>query len=265
MSQELSSEATQLSTVNQTSIIVVGESGSGKSSIIRLITGNQQIPVSRSPSACTTEFKHYSFSDSAADSNFVFVDTPPLPDASDLLVCQRYTTALIQYLKQNDLCSVSLLLFVMKPTAITQSVQDQHEWWMKHFCSIRNTTLTVPSLLVITHCDSEDPPARWWTLNSAQLHNQYGWDRGVPAVSVTAVDLNDHAENRWLYQWFISRLKNSRQTLLYKIKTMTEHSLPVPIDLLVETNQLDIDHDEHKSVSPTDNALAGKKNNCCLM
>ena len=199
-------------------VLVFGSSGVGKTSLLNIITG-QNNRTSSSALGCTFEATNYEIV-KIRDIEYQFIDTAGLNEGSSGTVPSKTAlTNLINLVLQNK-AGFNLLIMVIKCGRIDAATERQYKLFANHLgCNV------VPMILVVTCCEGENSLSAW----SENTENQYALARyGMKfrAVVGTSCAKSRNAQIELAYS---TLRQNSKESV---IKEIERHSLSFPIRLV---------------------------------
>ncbi|KXN87237.1 hypothetical protein AN958_09048, partial [Leucoagaricus sp. SymC.cos] len=164
-------------------IIIFGETGTGKSSIINMISGEEQpvAPTSNGPIGCT--FKSDPHTVTPGEVTYTLWDTAGLnegeagsvPANTALLHLQALIGKLSTY-------GISLLIYCVRGSRYRDVLKHNYEIFWRIICQE-----SIPIVIVVTGLENEDSELRegWWTANKEELI-RHGMDfRGHACITAT--------------------------------------------------------------------------------
>jgi predicted GTPase len=150
-------------------VILIGESGVGKSALINQVHDANVVESNDRAAGCTMESTKVSgLIKDHPDLELHLYDTAGLSESADGSV--PTTKAFVQLIK---LCyaipgGIHLLIFCHKKGRIaTKQFKTNYRIFYEELCE-----KNIPSLLVITDCDNDEPLSQWWDNNKDCVQNQ---------------------------------------------------------------------------------------------
>ncbi|TEB33773.1 hypothetical protein FA13DRAFT_111745 [Coprinellus micaceus] len=150
-------------------VVLFGETGVGKSSVINMLLGTEEATVSPNALGCTLSSTGYE--GAIGEQNYTFWDTIGLNEGDQGKVPNMTAvTALYHLLKSlSNKGGVSLLVFCMRSPRITDAGHKNWLLFRDIICQGR-----VPTVLAVTHLDSQEAMDGWWSENEQAFVGQYG-------------------------------------------------------------------------------------------
>jgi len=198
-------------------ILVFGEAGKGKSSVIKLVTDDESIITSDGAIGCTFECKTYE------TDHFIFIDTTGLGEGSQGTVPNATAIQqLIKFIKDNK-DGFSLMVMVRKKDRITNIDENNYKLFYETLSEEK-----IPILLVITHCDFDEPIDQWWQKNKSHFLQGYkmNFKEGI-SVCAADKDVIEKIKPK-LYKDILQVKKSSKINL---IEAFHQFSLEAPVPL----------------------------------
>lgn len=143
-------------------VLVFGSTGSGKTSLCNAVSG-QSYPTASSARGVT--FQSTMYPPFRSNGNwYSLTDTVGLNESSDGTVSSDESIAQIIKLIHNSRDGYNLLVHVMRAPRITQSHVDNYK-----FFSEKLAGSNIPTILVVTGCENEEPMDAWARKNSKEF------------------------------------------------------------------------------------------------
>lgn len=136
-------------------VLVIGASCVGKSSLINLLIGKAEAPVSDSARGTTKEIKPYT--SNYNDVNYEFNDTIGLDIGQNIVKNFDGIKGIIEI--AFDLKGFSCVLFVIRKGAIDAMTENNYHLFINYIFGNK-----IPTGLIVTHCDDEDD-MNWYDNN----------------------------------------------------------------------------------------------------
>ena len=155
---------------NHRNILIVGDVGAGKSSVVNLIAGEGLAETSDGAAPSTLSSQEYIVTFDGV--KFSLHDTAGMHEAKGSMKDKEYLQSvyqacmLISKLEQSG--GISLLMFCVKGTRITSSVQETYSLFREVFCHHQ-----VPVVTVVTHLEQYADMEQWWNKNEKHI-KEYG-------------------------------------------------------------------------------------------
>jgi len=205
-------------------VLLVGSTGVGKSSIIKLLTGNENVKTSDAAVGCTLEYATWE------TNGWHFTDTIGLNEGSPGTVASRVAAKkLVKFIRENG-TGFSLIILVHRNDRISEMDDDNYHLFYEALCENK-----VPLLLAITHCDFDDPVDRYWNENKVcfigkqRTAGQYGWNV-KDAVCVCTIDKAKMEKSSSVVRpEYHKRREQSKKDLFM---AMSKNALPHPIQIV---------------------------------
>lgn len=135
-------------------VLVFGSTGVGKTSLCNALTGGAR-PTNNGPFGVTAKTHIYAPL-RHGDSSVQIVDTAGLHESEGGTVNTETAVKQLIELLQSSKEGFHLLIHVARATRITKQQDEDHEFFVR-----RMTESKVPTLLVLTGCENEEPMSRW--------------------------------------------------------------------------------------------------------
>jgi tRNA U34 5-carboxymethylaminomethyl modifying GTPase MnmE/TrmE len=141
-------------------IVLFGQSGVGKSSVVNLIAGEERAKTSPDAVRCTMHWEEYSIDFDGC--TYKVFDTVGLKElqlgTKEHLQIIMNAYELIK--KLNDEGGIDLLLFCVRASRFTSTIQNNYRLFYEWLCEEK-----VPIILVLTGLEREQNTEDWWTKN----------------------------------------------------------------------------------------------------
>jgi len=200
-------------------VLVVGSSGVGKSSVIKLLTGNQEIKTSDGATGCSFEYQAYDIG------KWCFVDTVGLNEGTKGTVkSSEAAKKLIKFLRDNAQ-GFSLVVMVKKKERITTLDESNYQFFQTILCENK-----IPLVMVVTHCDFEEPVNRWWSDNKSEFIGTYDMKIAQAECVCSITDESLQTHNSKVVPLYKEARQESRQRLFDMFES-TALNAPLRIDL----------------------------------
>jgi len=202
-------------------ILIIGETGSGKSSVIKLLTGNKEIPTSDQAIGCTFECKIYDHGE------FLFIDTTGFGEGSKGTVPDAKAVGkLIKFLTANK-DGFSLIVTVRQRGKITEIDENNYKLFHDTLCEEK-----IPNLLLITGCELDDPINQWWNCNKKFFIDNYKM-KFVSGICICAADDDTIQKMNPSVQQIVKDVREMSKMEL--IKSLQKLPLQYPVPLYIDT------------------------------
>ena len=187
-------------------VLVFGATGVGKTSVCNVLSGRNR-PTSNGPLGVTE--KTHIYAPFEYDGVRVqLIDTAGLHESSGGTVPPDEAVMQIVELLKSSRDGFNLLLHVARASRLTKEQEEDHEFFVRKMTEGR-----VPTLLVLTNCENEDPMHAWVERNRAAFA-KFGYAELVPGCFASGGKLEEH---------YASLRASSREDLL---KHVVERALP---------------------------------------
>jgi len=192
-------------------VIIFGESGVGKSSVVNLIFNKKIAKISNSAIGCTFETTLYKGVNDNV--NYNIYDTAGLSESEVGTVKPDEAVGnLIKLIRSLDK-GVHLLIMVMKQGRINNTIYNNYKIFYEGIFDCK-----IPLLLVVTHCELDDPLDKWWLENKGLIKNRFKL-KIADCLCITTLNEGKYAST------FKNEYKKSGTKLITSIVT---HSLNKP-------------------------------------
>lgn len=139
---------------NPIKVLVFGGVGTGKTSACNILA-EQEHPVSNAAVGVTFQFEDYEpFFDDEIDIHLT--DTVGLNEGSKGTVSPTDAIKSLIKLLKKSVEGYSLLIQVMRCGRITKDLEDNYKFFFEALCQEK-----IPILLIVTHCEEEEPMSVW--------------------------------------------------------------------------------------------------------
>jgi hypothetical protein len=163
-------------------VIVFGETGAGKSSVVNMLqcNGEANAVANTSSDVSGTTFRNTLYPKIIQDLPFNVFDTVGLNEASGGTVpAVKAIQALYELIeKLGD--GVSLLVYVMRASRITEIVESNYKLFHDIFCAGK-----VPIVIVITGLENEEDMDAWWPRNEGNFSQHNMSFQGSACITAT--------------------------------------------------------------------------------
>lgn len=212
-------ETISLKRCQSRNIIIFGESGVGKSAVINQIYDEPLVKSSSQAVGCTKNSVQVSRRLKSHPNLLLnLYDTVGLSESAEGSVSTA--SALVQLIKLAYAIPTGINLLICcaaKGRLSSERFKANYRIFKEQLCEDR-----IPCLLVITHCDNDDPIDDWWHENEDHVVNKLKF-RFVDAVCVSTLKAKKKKPDHILEDY-----KVSRQNLIAAIR---KYSLPEPIKI----------------------------------
>ena len=165
-------------------VLVFGATGVGKTSVCNVLTGGNR-PTSNGPLGVTAKTHLYA-PFQFGDFRIQLTDTAGLHESSGGTVPPDQAVMQIVELLQNSAEGFHLLLHVARASRLTKEQEEDHDFFVRKLTDGR-----VPTLLVLTHCENEDPMSAWVDRHASAFAS-FGYADLVPGCFASGGKLEEH-------------------------------------------------------------------------
>lgn len=192
-------------------VVIFGESGVGKSSIINMLFDKDIADTSDAAIGCTFETKLYKGTRDGY--SFNIYDTAGLNESDKGRVKPDQAVGNLMKLVRHLEEGIHLLIMCMKKGRINNAIANNYQLFYDGIFG-----KNVPILLVVTHCELDDPIDSWKQKNKSLLRSTFKMDFS-DIICVTTLNKGKHAVK------FQEEYKASREELG---RLIVKHSLKKP-------------------------------------
>jgi hypothetical protein len=147
-------------------VIVFGDTGAGKTSVIKMLTDDVELDVTKAASAGGSTFESKAYEVDINEYHYVFHDTVGLEDGTSISMSpQEALKALYQLILKVE-GGVSLLVYVHRGK-IKPSQVENYQLFSHVICKSN-----VPTVLVVTGLEEEESRDAWWQANKVLYEEQ---------------------------------------------------------------------------------------------
>lgn len=165
-------------------VLVFGATGVGKTSLCNTLAGRSR-PTNNGPFGVTQ--KTHAYAPFTFDgSRIQIIDTAGLHESDGGTVKTEEAVQQIVELLQNSKDGFHLLVHVARATRITKEQEEDHDFFVR-----RMTMSMVPSLMVLTGCENEEPMTKWVDDHRAAF-NRYNYKDLVATCFAQGGKLEEH-------------------------------------------------------------------------
>ncbi|KAJ3566735.1 hypothetical protein NP233_g6812 [Leucocoprinus birnbaumii] len=163
----------------RSNIIIFGESGAGKSSVINMLSANENsADISAGARGCTFEARSYDVD--VLGQPATLWDTAGLDEGDAGRVPKAEAIVQLYTLLRKLSDGVSLLMFVMRAPRVKASAPQNWKLFREVICQKK-----VPIAIVITGLEQEDNMDAWWWNNKATFQNYDIYPGGFACITAT--------------------------------------------------------------------------------
>ncbi|MDP3108673.1 GTPase domain-containing protein [Hydrogenophaga sp.] len=165
-------------------VLVFGSTGVGKTSLCNTLTGRNR-PTNNGPFGVTQ--KTHAFAPFVHDGRRIqIIDTAGMHESDGGTVKTDEAVQQIVELLQNSKDGFHLLIHVARATRITKEQEEDHDFFVR-----RMTQSMVPSLMVLTGCENEEPMTKWVDEHRSAF-NRYNYKDLVATCFAQGGKLEEH-------------------------------------------------------------------------
>ncbi|CAF1454698.1 unnamed protein product [Rotaria sordida] len=166
-------------------VVIFGESGVGKSSIINMLFNKDIADTSDAAIGCTFETKLYKGSRDGY--SFNIYDTAGLNESDRGRVKPDQAVGNLMKLVRHLEEGIHLLIMCMKKGRVNSAIANNYQLFYDGIFG-----KNVPIILVVTHCELDDPIDSWKTKNKSLLKSNFKMDFN-DIICVTTLNKGKHA------------------------------------------------------------------------
>lgn len=165
-------------------VLVFGSTGVGKTSVCNTLTGRNR-PTNNGPFGVTQ--KTHTYAPFTHDGRRIqIIDTAGMHESDGGTVKTEDAVQQIVELLQSSKDGFHLLVHVARATRITKQQEEDHDFFVR-----RMTMSMVPSLMVLTGCENEEPMTKWVD-DHRSAFNRYNYKDLVATCFAQGGKLEEH-------------------------------------------------------------------------
>lgn len=165
-------------------VLVFGATGVGKTSLCNTLTGRVR-PTNNGPFGVTEKTHLYPFIEHQGR-RIQLIDTAGLHESNGGTVPPEQAAIQIVELLENSKNGFNALVHVARASRLTKEQEEDHEFFVRKMTESR-----VPTILVLTNCENEEPMSAWTDRNRSAF-NKFGYAELVPTCFAKGGKLEDH-------------------------------------------------------------------------
>src|ERR1700731_1292296 len=199
-------------------VIVFGETGAGKSSVINMLEGGMQAPVSMNLVGMT--FASARYLKTIRGSTFTMFDTAGLNETIHGSVPpSRAIEQLYKLVHELRDDGISLLVYVMRAPRLKSTMKKNYEIFYDIFCQ-----RSVPIVIIVTGLEVVGDVEKWWANNEQVLRNNEMSFHGHACI--TATQGRELQSGEHVYDDEYRTSKEDLKKLIYQFRDTTPWTVP---------------------------------------
>ena len=200
-----------MSSKNTPNILVFGETGAGKSSVVNMLEGGEDAPVSNAAFGAT--FRSTRHEKTISGSTFTIFDTVGLNEAPKGTVSPRQAIDNLYQLIRNVEGGLGLLVYVMRGPRIKSIAQQNYKLFYEGFCRKK-----VPIVMIVTGLEATEDMDGWWDENRGQFEAYDMHFNAIACITATKGKLKD---GEYTYQREYEQSKRKVENLIHDCYSRT--------------------------------------------